>query len=250
MFREAGSFRGCEHFRRGGRCAADGERTGAGFHEEDEFADGLLLGWGEGIRGTDEADGEFAVLGILEPAVGGFDGAVWGAVAIADDEVPWGTVAIVSAAGLEIVELGGIAAWGAGEADGDGGERCGQPGGDGCAEIGGEELPVAAGGGVCGGASGKFRGRGGGCLSGGGGGQGGWGQEDIRLEGSFLGSGAQLFHEAAFALAGQHLLADGDCDGRNHEETDHEPNLYEWVVPPELGLGSWGMTAGVRERGR
>lgn len=78
---------GGEHGWGGGLGGVDGEGADAGFEADDEFADGGLLGWGDLAGMADEADGD-GVGGVGEtPAGGGFDGAVWGAVAVADDEV-------------------------------------------------------------------------------------------------------------------------------------------------------------------
>ena len=85
----------------------DGEGADAGFEADDEFADGGLLGWGDLAGMADEADGD-GVGGVGEtPAGGGFDGAVWGAVAVADDEVGGGSEGLAAPAGVEGVEGGG-----------------------------------------------------------------------------------------------------------------------------------------------
>ena len=125
---------------------------------------------------ADEADGDGVGWVGEAPAGGGFDGAVGGAVAVADDEVGGGTERLAAPAGVEGVEGGGVAGVGVGptEADGGGGGERGETFGDLVAEGWVEMGPAGGVGGVEGGlASGS--GEGGGGWGGGGGAGLGWG---------------------------------------------------------------------------
>jgi hypothetical protein len=113
---------------------------------------------------ADEADGDGVGWVGEAPAGGGFDGAVGGAVAVADDEVGGCAEGLAAPAGVEGVEGGGVAGVGVGpaEADGGGGGERGETFGDLLAEGRVEMGPAWGVGGVEGGlASGSGEGGGG-----------------------------------------------------------------------------------------